>query len=521
MRGALGRAAEFLRPTRIGVRLLLFNLLVLFLPVAGVLYLNVYEQQLLATQERGMVQQARIVAAAFGSAPLADAAPLMIERLAVRTEARVRVYDARATLLADSARVPVPQLVEPYPPADADAGRQRLVYRLGAWIVRVRRSLARAMLGHPAPASPASREDVPREVRAALEGRFGADTRSTPAQRSLTMNTAVPIRQGTAVAGAVVVSQSTSRILQALYRVRVRIFEVVLASVALAAILTVLASATVVRPVARLRAEASALATRRTKLPGAFVSVDRRDELGDLARALDDLARRLDAHIRLLEAFAADVAHEFKNPLASIRTAAEMAANADDAKDRERFLDLLSRDVDRLERLVTGVRELARLDTQLAHEAPARVDVAGLVRQVVDDLRVMGDARVRLEVAPGAPSAVAASRDALTQVFENILLNARSFSPPDQPIDVVIDRAGDRCRVTVTDRGPGIPEGHLSRVFDRFFTYRPDEPGRRDHAGVGLAIARTIVEGYGGTISASNREGGGAVFEVALPAAKT
>jgi two-component system sensor histidine kinase ChvG len=390
------------------------------------------------------------------------------------------------------------------------------VYRLGAWIVRVRRALSRAIAGRPKSEPSPAKDAVPREVRAALEGNYGAETMSSRGQRSLTMSSAVPIRHGNAVTGAVVVSQSTYRILQALYKVRLRIFEVVLVSVALAAVLTVFASATVVRPVAQLRAAATALATRQAKLPGEFVSVARRDELGDLARALDDLARRLDAHIRLLEAFAADVSHEFKNPLASIRTAAEMAANADGARDRQRFLDLIVRDVDRLEGLVTGVRELARLDTQLAHEAPSPVDVAALLRQIVDDLHVIGDARVRLQAAAGTPCVVAASREALTQVFENVLLNARSFSPPDQPIDIVVDHRGDRCRVLVMDRGPGIPDAHLSRVFDRFFTYRPEEPRRRDHAGLGLAIARTIVEGYEGTITAANREGGGARFEMSF-----
>ena len=518
MTRGLARVAEFVRPTRIGVRLLLFNLLVLFLPVAGVLYLSSYEQQLLDTQERGMVQQARVVAAALGSVPLTGAQP-MLDRLGQRSEARIRVYDANGALAADTARVHAAvQPVEAYPPAEVDGGRKRLIYRFGAWIVRARRTLARAILRQPSPPSSSSvKAPTPSEVRAALEGRYGAQTAFTPGQRSLTMNSAVPIRQGSGVVGAVVVSQSTFRILRALYRVRLRIFEVVLASVALAALLTVFASATVVRPVARLRAEAAALATRRTKLPGGFVSVDRKDELGDLARALDDLARRLDAHIRLLEAFAADVSHEFKNPLASIRTAAEMAAHAQDPRDREKFLDLLVRDVDRLEGLVTGVHELARLDTQLAHETPALVDVGALAGQLVADLRVIGDARVHLDVRAEGSCAVAASRDALTQVFENVIVNARSFSPPGEPIDVIVERAGDDCRVVVMDRGPGIPEAHLSRVFDRFFTYRPQEPGRRDHAGLGLAIARTIVEGYGGTIAASNREGGGTSVEVKLP----
>ncbi len=206
------------------------------------------------------------------------------------------------------------------------------------------------------------------EVRTALEGKYGAATRPTPGQRSLTLNSAVPIKSGGTVTGAVVVSQSTFRMLQALYSLRLRIFEIVLASVVLAALLSALMSATIVRPLVKLRSAAVSLAERRAPLSGTFNVVARRDEIGDLARALEELASRLDGHIRLLESFAADVSHEFRNPLASIRTAAEMLVAAEDPADRSRFFDMLTRDVDRLERLVAGVRELARIDTQLSQE---------------------------------------------------------------------------------------------------------------------------------------------------------
>jgi two-component system sensor histidine kinase ChvG len=276
-----------------------------------------------------------------------------------------------------------------------------------------------------------------------------------------------------------------------------------------------------VRPIVRLRREATALAERRRLLPGRFADVDRRDDIGDLARALHELTHRLDAHIRLVESFAADVSHEFRNPLASIRTAAEMLAHAEEPADRQRFLDMLTRDVDRLERLVSGVRELASIDAQLAHEPPDAVDVKALLRDIVDGLRLSGRGPVELRTA-SADSWVRASADRLAQVFENILQNARSFTAAGTAIEVALHAEPGICRVVVADRGPGIPPAHLESVFDRFFTYRPDNPpGRREHAGLGLAIARTIVQGYGGTITATNRPDGGASFEVCLPSAET
>lgn len=409
------------------------------------------------------------------------------------------------------------------PPGDV---RGRVLYRLGAWIARARTSAvgwARRILtpGHETTPS-AETSGIPYEVGVALRGRYGAATRQTPGQRSLTLSSAVPIRQGSVVIGAVLVSQTTFRVLQALYDVRLRIFEVVLGSILAAALLTTLAAATVVRPIRRLRDEAAALAERRHRLPGQFQDAGRRDELGDLARALQELTRRLDEHIREAERFASDVSHEFKNPLASIRAAAETALQSEDSAERARFMLLLMRDVDRLEGLVSGVRELTRIDAQLEQEPVQRVNVEALLSEVIDGLRLAHGDRPEVRLAvEGHGGSVRASPDRLVQAFENILANARSFAPPDTVVDVSVISSDGRCRIDISDRGPGIPAGHLDRVFDRFFTYRPDDvTDRGQHAGLGLSIARTIVQGYGGTIAGRNRAGGGSVFEIRLPLAR-
>jgi two-component system sensor histidine kinase ChvG len=181
---------------------------------------------------------------------------------------------------------------------------------------------------------------------------------------------------------------------------------------------------------------------------------------------------------------------------------------------------MLMRDVDRLERLVSGVRELARIDAQLSHEAVDAVDVAALLRDLAAGLRLTTGCEVRIVVdQPQRVYAVRGSAERLSQVFDNVLANACSFAPPGTPIIVAVDEVERDCRVVVSDEGPGIPPEHLNRIFDRFFTYRPESPGaRREHAGLGLAIARAILEGYGGTITAANPPAGGARFEVRLPA---
>ena len=516
-----------MRPSRIGLRLLAFNLLLVFLPVAGILYLDVYENALLELQERGMVQQGRLVAAALGESPVTQAtASALLARLGRRGDARIRVYDASGALVADSARLPEAAPVETaseYASSGRDP-RARPLYRLGVWVVRVRRalgSIARTVLVPPRSSASSDQLREPAigpELRAALDGKYGADTRATPGQRSMTLHSAVPIRHGDRVIGAAHVSQSTFRILQALYGVRLRIFQIVVASIVVAVVLGLLMSATIVRPLVRLRRAAVALSERRAA-PSSFARVKRRDEIGDLARALEDLTGRLDAHIKLLESFAGDVSHEFKNPLASIRVAAEMIAATDHQADRARLLGMLTRDVDRLERLVSGVRELARIDAQLAHEAVQSIDLNKLLADLVGAFR-LHEGRVLLSFTESKrPVIVRAAPDRLAQVFENLLENAASFAPPGSRIEVSLTADLMSCVVTVDDAGPGIPDGHLERVFDRFFSYRPGEPSPRDHMGLGLPIAKAIVEGYSGSIVARNRDGGGTAVDVRLPLA--
>lgn len=513
------------RASRIALRLLAFNILLVFVPIVGIRYLDVYEDRLLDAQERAMVQQGRMLAAAVGASPYLDAAAAqdILNRVGRRIEARLRIFDRTGALVADSARAPEPagdeSVVRSEPPAPGV--RQRALYRLGALIARTRVAISRTLetvLGTDRVSEPSGQPEAPGgELKAALAGKYGAATRRTSGQRSLTMFTAVPVRHQEDVVGAVVVSQSTFRILQALYDIRLRVFQIVVASIAVAALLTAVAATTIVRPLTRLRRAAAAVSARRDPLPAGFPGMDRRDEIGELARALDELTRRLNAQIARLEGFAADLSHEFKNPLAGIRTAAETIDECDDPEERRRFTLLMIRDVQRLERLVSAVRDLARIDGELAHRASTIVPIPRLVGAVVEGLQATASRKVTIVLdTDGRPCHVRGDAESLVQVFENLVANALSFASPGTQVDVQVRQEGGSCHVSVADRGPGIPEAHLPRLFERFFSYRPGDE-RREHLGLGLAIARRIVEGHGGVISGANRADGGARFDVSLP----
>ncbi len=518
--------------SRLSTRLLVGNLLLVLVPVAGLSwyglreFLGSYERQLLDAQERSMAQQGRLLAAALSEhgALGADGAKGILEGLEQRVTARLRVYDLDGTLLADSSRLG--------PRRDAPGGAEGRatatvpaegwLYRLGAAPFRLVRRLAGAE-GEEEPGA-TSDEGLAPEVRDALAGRYGAAVRATPGgQRSLTLHVAIPVRSGGRVVGAAVASQSTYRILQELRRIRLTFFEVFLLSVLLAVALSLALAATISRPVRRLRAEAASLVDRRGRLRGTFTGSAKLDEIGELVRTLERLSRQVDEHVRFVEAFAADVSHEFKNPLTSIRAATEMLAQVEEPAARRRLLATVEGEVARMERLLSAVREVSLIDSLLESEAAAPVDLARLLHGLGEGARARAPEGVAIEVAvPEEPITVRAAPERLVQVFENLIDNALGFAPVGSAVCVELAAepgaggAGQAVAV-VADRGPGIPPEHLARVFDRFFTYRPGEPPGRRHTGLGLAIVKAIVEGYGGAVRAADAPGGGARFEVRLP----
>ncbi len=504
--------------SRLWIRLLAFNVLLVFLPAAGISYLAIYERKLLQAQEASMVQQGRLLAAALserGDLDLALAEPILA-RLEQQTSSRIRVLDRSGWLLCDTSRfgrqrAPDPEEV-PLPETDPRSG---LLYRVGSGLFRL---LGPLLADSQPEISPVPEEayspDAPFdgvEVREALSGSYGAATRITRGgQRSVTLYSALPVRNEGDVVGVVLVSQSTFLILRDLYEVRIAVFRYVVVAAGVAAILSLMLSATISRPLHKLRSQAKALVGRGGRLVGSFSGSNRLDEIGDLSRALSDLSSQLEARMRFIESFAADVSHEFKNPLTSIRAAAEVLKDVEDPKERARFAGVVEREIARLERLLSSVREVTLVDAGLEETEPETVDLVELLRGLTERR-----GSIALE-APSKKIDVRVPGHRLAQVFENLLDNAIGFTPEGGRVRVVVATEGSQALVRVDDEGPGIPPEHRERIFDRFFTYRPNDGRAREHSGLGLAIVKAVVERYGGSIALVDSSLGGAGFEVRL-----
>jgi two-component system sensor histidine kinase ChvG len=371
------------------------------------------------------------------------------------------------------------------------------------------------------------------EIQAALEGRYGAATRiSSGGQVSVNLYSAIPIpgEKAGEIAGAVLVSRSSYGILLNLYRLRVDIIKIFLASLAFSLALSLILSFSITRPLKKLKSEAERVLDKAGHFMGHFRGLRRKDEIGDLSRSLSGLSQKLEKRIGFIDAFISDLLHELKNPLAAIRGQAELAL-ASPVKE-ERLLRGIEREEQRMERFLARLRELSRIDNALEREETETVDLCRFLPLLLESRgSAPGDPpgiHLRFTPPPGSgPAPVRVNSDRLFQALINPLENAVSYSPPGGTITAALKRAGPpdpgapaEWEITIDDEGPGIREASGDRYFERFYSERA-QGEKEHHSGLGLAIVRAITAGYGGRCSLANRMEGGRVqgcrFTLILP----
>jgi two-component system, OmpR family, sensor histidine kinase ChvG len=535
--GAPARSGLRRRPiSLLTLRILAVNVVALGILAAGFLYLGKYQASLIDQQIESLKTQAKIFAAALGEGAvldsandnevlLPDLARQMMRRLVEPTQTRARLFDIQGNLIADSRVLrdgPGAIEIRPLPPPDAEGILMRAADGIYGWVL--------GRFPHRGN-YPVYRESaVPHasdytEVEAALGGETGAAIRRNPSTGGLVFSVAVPIQRFKQVLGAVMLSTGSREIQNELRNVRLELLRIFGVALFVTVLLSLYLAGAIARPIRRLAAAAERARGRRARVEIPDFT-GRGDEIGDLSGSLREMTDAIWQRMSAIEHFAADVAHEIKNPLSSLRSAVETATRIEDPTSRSRLMAIILDDVERLDRLITDISDASRLDAELSRIELAPVDVAAMLGALceIHQATRAGDApQLVLELPErGRQLIVPAIESRLSQIFQNVIANAVSFSPKGGEIRLRGRQDGRAVLVTVEDQGPGIPEDKLTAIFDRFYSERPAGEKFGTHSGLGLSISKQIVEAHRGMIWAENRKDAdgqvtGARFSIRLP----
>jgi two-component system sensor histidine kinase ChvG len=418
------------------------------------------------------------------------------------TNTRARIYDTNGSLILDSrslyGRGDVLRFDLPPPTIEQPGFFERTWIALRSWLTRGDLPLYQELgpqngMGYP-------------EVARALTGQDASMVRVNDRGEAI-VSVAVPVQRFRAVRGVLLLSTQGDEIDQMVASARLNIVKTFLIAASVMVLLSVLLAGTIAGPVRRLAEAAERVHRRirsRVELPD---FTNRRDEIGHLSGAIRDMTNALYRRIEAIESFAADVAHELKNPLTSLRSAVETLPLARTEESRNRLLAVIQHDVRRLDRLISDISYASRLDAELQRQDTGRVDLQRLLTTVVTVANEVKHDGVTIQLSlEGDPKRLIVSGhdSRLGQVVDNLIANARSFSPPAGTVRVACRRVRNEVEIVVDDDGPGVPADALERIFERFYTDRPEQ-GFGQNSGLGLSISKQIVEAHGGRIWAENR----------------
>ena len=494
-------------------RILFVNILPLVLLGGGVIYVDAYRKQLLDERFKLALVEAQITAEALAGATRQRQEALLIQ-IGKEQRLRLRVYNADGTLESDSFALAPPSFTLP---AAGQVDRDAFALRLDRLFDRI--------VGAPALPDYVEPEtddvgDWPELTRARGESLTQIVLRDAP-DGTHVINAAAPVGLD---GDTLLLTRNPVDITERVREARSTVALVVLLALAISTLLSLFLAQTIVRPLRELVQAAVRVRQGRDRQVEVPRLPQRRDEIGMLARSISDMTAALRQRIDAVEHFAADVAHEIKNPLASLRSATESLGKVQDPALREQLLDIATHDVRRIDRLVTEISDASRIDAEMSRTEFEPIDLVQLLRTIAESraARDENEGR-RLELAGiDEPVRVMGVPVRIERVIQNLLDNAVSFSPADGTITAEIVQRGDRVTLIICDEGPGIPEEKREKVFQRFHSDRPEAEDFGNHSGLGLAIARTIAEAHDGSLVATSRPDGtsGACLRFDLPRAR-
>ena len=509
---------RWLPGSRLGRLILALNILGLAVLIGGALVLNELRRGLVNARIDSLTTQGELIASIVNQAatvgepePRMDAALAaeLLQTLSNPKAQRARLFDSRGRLVADSEWMADRVDRKPLPPVQGD-----------------RESRLRKLIPHRPLVRPSElAAELNREVGAALQGQHVSGIRRGHRSERV-VSVSIPIQHVRAVLG--VITLEASDVDAIIARERAALIPFILIAISVTVASSLLLNSLIAQPVRRLARAADLVRMARTRAMSLPDLSSRDDELGDLARSLEAMTATLSEQMDAIEAFAADVAHEIRNPLTSLRSAVETLDLVTSPQAQARLLEILKNDVQRLDRLVTDISNASRLDAELSRDQPKVIDLNRLVSEIVGLYATTtrkGAVPVAIATEPGlGPVRVLGREGPLGQIVRNLIDNACSFSPPGERVTVTLSRQRSGVVVTVHDNGPGMPPENLETVFQRFYTSRPKGAAFGGNSGLGLSIARQIAEAHGGTLTAENRINAagavrGASFSLTLPEA--
>ena len=507
------------RVSPLTIKILSINVIAIFVVFTAVLHLDRYEDSLIQTELEGLERQATLFANALSEVAVARnpgtqnylsiiAVQNVIDRSALDSPARSRVFGTGGELLADSYRLPgrVPSVTtKPLASVSPNIFFQKF---LDKFFQDFFYSTTQQHVPNYQQHTIQLARAFP-EVISALRGSSIKTVKATTTGRKL-LTVAMPIRKKyKPVLGVLLLSSDDKNINVAFNSYQKELIIAVVIAIIITSALSLYLSRSITRPIRRLASAAEKIRSDRNGRHEISEVSERNDELGELSKALtqmtDDLWQRLDA----IEKFAADVAHEIKNPLTSIRSAVETASKIKDNEKRDKLLALILDDVHRLDRLITDISDSSRLDTELSREKFTAIDIAKLLLAFYElrtSQKKFGEKNLTLDIMEGnAELLILGHEIRIVQVIDNIVDNAITFSPPHGNINIVVSADTKSVTITIDDQGPGIPKGKLDAIFDRFYSERPPTEKFGLHSGLGLSICKQITEAHNGEITAENR----------------
>ncbi len=523
------------RITNLTLKIMGVNALAVITLIFGVVYLSQYHTTLVASKLEHFEIELMLITAAITEGAIVtenDAqdeerlskskAELLAARLGATLDKRILVFDNHKKMIVDTDIVIEQRKIKPIFQVLREEERKlesvEVLKDMAGWIISIfpqhnTLPLFEGVLSENA--------DDYNDVREAFRRKLSM-TPWRDASNELLLTAAMNIKGQHNIVGAVMVISDGDDIDEALGDAWFNILKIFLVTLLITVLLSIYLSGVIARPLRKLANAAENVRKGKLKHTEIPDMSDRNDEIGELSIVLRDMTHALWDRMDTIEAFAADVSHEIKNPLTSLKSAVETAGIVKKKEDLDRLLEIIKHDIERLDRLITDISGASRLDAELSREAFGKINFKILLRNLLDsykspleretenqhnsDEALKDGILITLDMPDHTSVYVRGSEGRLIQVFQNVISNALSFSPLKTSIKILATVQGRRVSVAIEDEGPGIPEKQLDNIFKRFYSERPEHEKYGQHSGLGLSICKQIINAHNGIIYAENRK---------------